>query len=113
MALSEFEERRIHKVVGDFLTSRRPPPHLRDELDLFVDVHGQSAIIQMRRRIEDGQYIEQPVAKATWVKSQQRWKIFWYRASGYWQNYEPQPEASTLGEFCRVVDEDQLGCFWD
>ena len=35
MALSEFEERRIHKVVGDFLTSRRPPPHLRDELDLF------------------------------------------------------------------------------
>ena len=112
MALSEFEERRIHKVVGSYLQTHRPPPHLRDELDIWVGVQDQSAVIHLRRRLADGGHLDSFLAKATWVKSRQLWKIYWLRASGRWQSYEPRPEVTSLEDFCRVIDDDEYGCFW-
>jgi hypothetical protein len=42
MALSEFEISRYEKLVAEFAQRRRPPPHLRDKVDLAFRVNGQS-----------------------------------------------------------------------
>ena len=73
MALSEFEQRRICKIVGEYLESRRPPLHLRKELDFAVRIKGQSVFIDTLRRTMDGTSVQYPLAKATWVKSRQWW----------------------------------------
>ena len=42
LALTELERKRCEKALADFMTRRRPPPHLRDQFDLGYTVQGQS-----------------------------------------------------------------------
>lgn len=42
---SEFEIKRVEKVVGAFIAKRRPPPHIRKQLDLGFRLKGQSVEI--------------------------------------------------------------------
>lgn len=56
--------------------------------------------------------MESPVAKASYVKTQGIWKIFWQRADLKWHRYEPTPAVETLEEFLAVVEKDEYACFW-
>ena len=60
----------------------------------------------------DGIMIERPLAQATWVKTQEVWKLYWQRADLKWHSYQPVATVSTIEEFCKTVDEDAFGCFW-
>jgi len=80
MAFNEFEVRRISKVVAGFVEKRRPPARVRDQLDLMFSIEEQSVLLLEKRRLMDGEVIERPFAKATWVKTQQVWKLYWQRA---------------------------------
>ena len=42
MALSEFEIKRIEKLVGKFIESRRPEPSLRNRIDISFKITDQS-----------------------------------------------------------------------
>ena len=42
MAISEFEVKRIEKLVGQFVESKRPAKHIRDKLDISFRISGQS-----------------------------------------------------------------------
>jgi hypothetical protein len=42
MMFSEFEIKRYEKLVAEFISKRRPPPHIRAQLDLGFRVSGQS-----------------------------------------------------------------------
>ena len=114
MALSELETRRVEKDVGAFVEKRRPPPHIRNELDLGFRVKGQSVeIFEVRPLWSDPkEKIEEPVAKATYVKTQKVWKVYWQRADLKWHRYDPDPEVKTLQEFLRLVDRDEYACFF-
>ena len=114
MALSEFETKKIEKEVRAFVEERRPPPHIRPELDLGYRVKGQSVeIFEVRPRWRHPtEKIEHPVAKATYVKTQRIWKIYWQRADLKWHGYEPNPQVETLAEFLAVVDRDEYACFF-
>ena len=76
MTLSEFEISRCEKLVAEFIQRRRPPPHLRDKVDLAFRINGQSIeIFEVRADWSDaGKKIEQPFAKATYNKSRRNWK---------------------------------------
>lgn len=114
MALSEFEVKKIEKEVGRFVEKRRPPAHIRPELDLGFRVKDQSVeIFEIRPRWRHpGEKIEQPVAKATYVKTQKLWKVYWQRADLKWHSYDPAPEVDTLQAFLGLVDRDEHGCFF-
>jgi len=114
MALSDFEKKRCEKLVGRFVEGRRPPPHVRKDLDSGFRVDGQSVEIfevrPVRRR--PGQKMEQPVAKATYVKTQKVWRVYWQRADLKWHRYEPAPEVARLEAFLEIVDRDEYRCFF-
>ena len=50
-------------------------------------------------------------AKATYVKANKNWKVYWKRADQKWHQYEPKPTVSSLSHFLKLVDEDKYACF--
>jgi hypothetical protein len=114
MAFSEIEKKRYEKVVDAFMEMRRPPVHIRKELDLGYQIKGQSVeIFEIRPFWRDPETIlEVPVAKATYVETQKVWKVYWQRADLKWHRYDPDPEVGTLEEFLALVDRDECACFW-
>lgn len=114
MALSELELKRCERDWQRFAIKRRPPPHLRAQLDLFWRVDGHSVqIIEVRPDWRDSaQRLETPVAKATFVRSREHWRIYWRRGDGKWHGYEPRCEVRSFDEFLAVVDADEHACFF-
>lgn len=114
MALSEFETKKIEKTVSAFIEKRRPPAYMRDQMDLGFRVSKQSVELFEIRPLwmDPSQKIEEAVAKATWVKSTKKWKIYWQRADLKWHRYDPDPEVDTLEEFLTIVDKDEYACFF-
>ena len=74
MAISEFETKRYEKIVGQYIEKRRPPAHVRNQVDLDFRVEGQSVIIFEIREIwnQKDKKVESPIAKATYIKKQTR-----------------------------------------
>ena len=114
MAISEFEIKRYEKIVGQYIEKRRPPAQLRDQVDLAFRVEGQSVIIFEIREVwnQKDKKTESPIAKATYVKKSNSWKIYWQRADLKWHSYEPTPETKTIEDFLAVVEKDEYSCFW-
>jgi len=114
MALSEFEIKKCEKIVREYVEKHRPPAHLRNEVDLSFRIREQSVeIFEIRAMWNDPtEKIEEFVAKATYVKSGNIWKIFWQRADLKWHSYQPEPEVKTLEEFLDVVERDEHCCFF-
>lgn len=103
----------IIELMENYLTRVRPPEHIRDQLDISYNIENQSIILNEVRPIitKPKETKEYGFAKATYVKTENLWKVYWMRASGKWELYNPAPAAKTLSEFLRVVDEDSHGCF--
>lgn len=53
-----------------------------------------------------------PVVKARYIKSRKIWKLYWLRASGKWEAYEPQREIKETDKMLKIIGEDAYGCFW-
>lgn len=114
MAFNDLDKKRIEKAMDAFLTKRRPPAHIRAEIDIDYRISGQSVeILEIRPQWNDRAVIRQhPIAKATYVHTENCWKIHWMRASLKWQSYEPVPKVASVDEFLQVVDADVYGCFF-
>jgi spore coat polysaccharide biosynthesis protein SpsF (cytidylyltransferase family) len=114
MSLSEFESKRYEKIISEFINKRRPPAHIRNEVDLGFRLDGQGVEIFEIRAVWNNpeKKIEQPVAKATYVKRKNLWKVYWMKSDLKWHKYEPEFEVSELADFVSVVDKDKYACFW-
>jgi len=114
MAISEFEIKRVEKLVGQFVEQKRPPAHIRNELDFSFRVSGQSFEIFTIRPLWNDPTIktESPIAKATYVKSKKIWKLYWMRADLKWHSYPPFPASKSLEKILEVIKQDSHGCFW-
>jgi hypothetical protein len=104
----------IIETMENFLESERPPADMRSQLDINYLIEGQSVIINEVRPAWENkdEYREYPVAKATYVRTKNHWKVFWLRADFKWYAYPPQPIVQTLQEFSQLVKEDKHHCFW-
>lgn len=96
------------------MEQRRPPPQIRSEVDLRSRLSGQSVeIFELRPLWRDRtQTVETAVAKATLVRKQGVWKVYWMRRDLKWHRYGPEPEVDTIEKFLDVVDRDAYGCFF-
>lgn len=112
--LSEFEQKRSERILNSFIERKRPPTHVRNKLDLAYRLTGQSVEIFEIRPLwdEPEKRIEEPVAKATYVKSKKRWKVYWQRADLKWHAYDPCPEVVHLEDFIDLVEHDEFCCFF-
>jgi len=114
MAFNELEKKRCEKALSAFMEKHRPPPHIRSQLDLGYRVKGQSVeIFEIRPDWRDPtRKIEAAVAKATYVRTQATWKVFWQRADLKWHRYDPDAEVDSIEAFLRIVGADDHCCFF-
>jgi len=114
MSLSEFEIKKCERSIAEFMLARRPPPHIREQLDFGYRIENQSVLLfEIRPDWQDSKKkMETSIAKATYVKRHNHWKIYWERADLKWHSYEPYPITKTLEEFLSVVSEDHYACFF-
>ncbi|MGB7297699.1 MAG: DUF3024 domain-containing protein [Burkholderiaceae bacterium] len=114
MALTELELKRCEKALIRFNAQCRPAPAIRHQLDIMCRFSGQSAeIVEVRPAFDaPRQFTETPAAKATFVRSQQHWKVYWMRADLKWHRYEPAAQVKTFEEFLAVVAQDEHHCFF-
>lgn len=112
--MNDIERKRIEKAVAAFVAKRRPPVHLRDQVDLSFRFDGRSVeIFEIRPRWDDPtERVEEAVGKARYLKSRDMWLVYWQRADLKWHKYAPVPEVRTVDAFLRLVDEDEYACFF-
>lgn len=91
---------------------RRPPVHVRAKLDFEYQVKQQSIELLEVRPMRDKpqEILKRPFAKATFVRLQNLWKIYWMRGNLQWHPYDPAT-VRTVDEFFKHAGEDRLGCF--
>ena len=114
MAASEFERRRIEKIMDEYLEKTRPPVHVRNELDIAYRIENQSVeLFEIRPAFQKpNQKIEHAIAKATYVKRVKEWRLYWMRADLKWHRYEPVAQVNSLDDFLKIIEEDPYGCFY-
>lgn len=114
MALTEQQIQEIDKAIQPLLEERRPPEELRNQLDVLYRIEGQSVVIYELRPHWDNPMEKElsEIAKATYVKTQNEWKLYWMRGDLKWHSYQPNPTVKEIKKLFEVLDEDEYGCFW-
>lgn len=113
MAFIETQLEKIQNEMNEFITKRRPPENIRNQVNLAYKIEKQSVIIfEIRQKFQQEGFVYIPIGKATFVLKETNWKIYWQRADLKWHLYEPNEKVKTLKAFIKIVDEDKYGCFW-
>ena len=101
------------KILQNFMEENRPPEDIRPKLDLGFSYEKRCIeLYEIRPDWRDNSIIRHhPFARIRFVQTQKRWFLFWHRASGKWQTYDPFPSSANLGDLLEVIDEDGYGCF--
>jgi hypothetical protein len=103
----------VIELLENYIQKIRPPEEIRDELDIYYKIEKQSIFLfEIRPDFLNPKSLHQyNYAKATFVKSSNKWKVYWLRANHKWYVYQPEPEVATLNKFLDLVEEDKFGCF--
>lgn len=101
------------KIIENYIESIRPPIELRKSVDLGYSFENNEVVLfEIRPQWNDeNKFHKYPFVKAKFVKSQKIWKIYWLRANGKWELYEPNPIVHSINSFIEIVEEDEHGCF--
>ncbi|MFB1021883.1 MAG: DUF3024 domain-containing protein [Vicingaceae bacterium] len=86
---------------------------IRQKLDFGYSYDGQIALLFTIRpdwrnpeKIQNSEF-----AKIRYYKTQRIWKLYWMRATGKWELYEPSPQSTHLEKLLDIVKEDKHHCF--
>jgi glutamate synthase domain-containing protein 1 len=114
MPIDSLQTLDIIEVMENFLEKRRPPEHLRTQVDLSYKIEDESVVVFELRPSWDrpDEVREKPIAKATFIKEKGSWKIFSVSANQRWEIYKSVPTVNDLREFAKLVDADKDGIFW-
>lgn len=97
-----------------FWVHRRPPAHLRDEIREGQRIEGQSIELFFNRPSfqDPSRWIEEAIAKITYVRPINCWKLYWKRADGKWHSYPTCSKTTSLSKALQVIHEDSNYCFF-
>lgn len=113
MAFTDIELQKIKNMVGG-LCKEKTPAHLRDELRFEYEIEKQSVVIFEVRPVwnDPSKFTRMPLAKLTYVRSENLWKLYWKRANEKWVGYDPNGSDKELGNLVAEIDKDSSGCFF-
>lgn len=103
-----------HAILFEYLEKIRPPEDIRSKLDIGYDYDGRAIeFYEIRPNWINPSIIQHlPFAKIRYVKSKNIWNLYWKRASGKWESYQPFPHASKLQSLLDCIEKDEYGCFY-
>ena len=105
----------IEIQIKNFVEEIRPQEvEIRKQLDFGYSWDKKNALFfEIRPKWNNpNEIMRQEFAKLTYVKSSTTWKLYWMRASGKWELYEPFPTANSIGVLLKIIKEDAHSCFF-
>lgn len=102
-------------TVKKYVESIRPEdPKIRKQIDFGYDYDGKVVELYEIRPVWDNPEEIQHLkfAKIRFYKSREEWNLYWMRASGKWELYEPFPTSTNIQKMLEIIKEDQYGCFF-
>ncbi|MCA0380631.1 MAG: DUF3024 domain-containing protein [Bacteroidetes bacterium] len=114
MAIDVLQALDVIEVMENYLQRIRPPEEIRAKLDIAYKIEGQSIIVfEIRPHWKNpNEMAEFPVAKTTFVKTNNHWKVFWMKSDLKWHAYSPKSIVKSIKEFTQLIEEDKYHCFW-
>ncbi len=107
----DINESTIKKYVESV---RSDNPEIRAQLDFGYSYDRKVIILYEIRPVwnnpKEIQHIE--FAKIRFYQSRQEWNLYWMRASGKWELYDPFPQSTHLDKIVEIIKEDKHGCFY-
>ena len=101
--------------INKYIESKRPEDlEIRKQLDFgYAYINHVFELFEIRPVWNNPKEIQNiPFAKIRYYKSKQLWHLYWQRANGKWELYEPFPTSSHLSKIIEVIDADNNGCFY-
>jgi len=113
MALQFENQIEIIEAMEGYLINSHPPEEVRNEVDLNYKIENQSIIVFEIRPLwnNPSEKMEYNFAKATFVKTENKWKIYWFKSDMKWHIYKPAEKVNNLKEFVKIIQEDKHRCF--
>lgn len=105
----------IEVYIKQFIESLRPEEEeIRKQIDYGYSWEKNIAILYSIRPFwqNPNELIQSEFAKIRYTKTTNEWKLYWMRASGKWELYEPHPMANNLQDLLAIIKEDQFHCFF-
>ena len=114
MAFNNEQIEEIKKAAAKYMYYNRPPLEIRDKLDLGYRIKEQSVYLFEIRPgwNKPEEKIEPMIAKATYIKSKDHWKIYWMRGNLKWYPYDPDLYVKSISDFFDIVEADKHHCFF-
>ena len=114
MALTDWQKAEIKVVADKYLGTRNKiiAEHT-DQLSVGYRIEGQSVYIFEHRKMWHGEVFQDiDVAKATYVGTTKKWKLFWMMRDLKWHSYFDEPEHDNIESVFKCVDKDTMCAFW-
>jgi len=112
-AFTDIQHRQIERLMAP-ICAVPADPAVRSQLRIGFRVDGLSVVLFESRPgfMAPHEWQEEPVAKFTYVKSSDHWKLFCMLRDLKWHRYEPFPESRELPPLVDEVRSDPTGIFW-
>jgi hypothetical protein len=113
MAFTETEREEYENLVSKLIESRRMQA-TDNGFDLGYVFNNQSIeLFEIHPSTSNEQgFFNSSVAKITFIRTTNIWKISWMRGSLKWQGYRKHPEVKKLSEALFIIAEDEDRLFW-
>ncbi|MDE3235067.1 MAG: DUF3024 domain-containing protein [Bacteroidota bacterium] len=113
MAFDVLQTVEIIELMENYIERIRPAIEIRDKIDIGYRIEGQSVFLFERRPSwnDPTEIMDSDYAKTTYDKKNKVWKIYWMRANGQWNTYQPCKTVIQLKEFINEVELDKYHCF--
>lgn len=112
MAFTDLEYHSVSREIELFVGSIRSPLHLRSKIEIVYRITNQTINIGELRlfwRRNTGETSILPVAKITFIRSGNIWKLYWMHGNVKWEFHS---DAASLAEALNMVRADSSCCFW-
>lgn len=113
MSLSEFEIKRIDKLLNAYCDNKIPA-HLRDQIRIEYRIRGNEvSLFESRSHLQgSGEWISTKVACFKKDVQSQTWHLFWADRNSQWQPYAPLPCHRDIEKLLQEVENNPTGAFW-
>lgn len=107
----DINESRIKKYIE---TLRPEDAEIRKKLDYGYSFKNKVFLLYAIRPVWNNpkEIMHSEYAKIRYYNSKNEWNLYWKRASGKWELYEPFPRSTHLEKIIKIIEEDKYGCFY-
>lgn len=112
MALSEFEKKRVEKLLTAYCEDKIPPD-LRDRIRIEFTIRGNEvSLFESRLHWQDGEWISMKIARFKKDPKTEAWQLYWGDRNSKWRPYPPLPYHRDIEKLLQEVEKNETGAFW-